>query len=152
MREDEVRGGYNLYIYVGDDPVMGYDSKGLVPDWCKCERKRDRWMRDCINICKDMNSQHGFGTAPDNILSGFLFGGLTGKVCGYFRFCSEYSGYVGAVVGVISVVLGSPDTLCCVKCLIMEDLVCAFWKHHHFPPHYLPGLGPGWESGPIYFD
>jgi len=30
---------------------MGYDSKGLVPDWCKCKRKRDEWERRCLYEC-----------------------------------------------------------------------------------------------------
>ena len=69
LREDEVRSkwDFNLYVYVGDNPVMGYDNFGFwgisfgpwayvlpkpkIPDWCKCKRKRDEFYWHCVNGC-----------------------------------------------------------------------------------------------------
>ena len=96
LREDEVRSDDNLYIYVKDNPVMGYDNSGFwgisfgpwayvppkpkIPDWCKCKRKRDEFFRRCVDRCRmrypggNRYERYGIGGAMSigEIINAFL--------------------------------------------------------------------------------
>jgi len=94
LREDEVKDkwDFNLYVYVGDNPVMGYDNfrfwgissgswayvppKPKIPDWCKCKRKRDEFYWHCVNGC--MLGYHG------NDLGGRIYGGGNLIISGFY--------------------------------------------------------------------
>ena len=120
--------GFLNVFYVEDNPVMGYDNKGLVPDWCKCKKGRNEWMENCLRSC----NSNGFSYSQ-----GIFFSAL----------CSAVSGAVGGgfIIGGISGVLCNPQFWCFLVCNEEERKIC-----EPEIPSYLPNLGPGWEAGPIY--
>ena len=68
--------GFLNVFYVEDNPVVGYDSKGFVPDWYKCKRKRDEFYWHCVNGC--MLGYHG------NDLGGRIYGGGNLIISGFY--------------------------------------------------------------------
>ena len=130
--------GFLNVFYVEDNPVMGYDSKGFVPDWCKCDKGRRRWRRKCESICR--------GTIPDgtnvcNFICTVIVGGILPIKNGYF------AGGVGWTICILLCKSGpkDEDIWCPYRCRLEERRIC-----EPEIPYFFPGLGPGWGSGPIY--
>ena len=136
--------GFLNVFYVEDNPVMGYDNKGLVPDWCKCEKWRRRWRRECESICR--------GTIPDstyacNIVCSAALGGILGGILPK----GVLSGAIvdgGSVVVCVLLCGSAPkdeNIWCPYRCRLEERRIC-----EPEIPYFFPGLGLGWGSGPIY--
>ena len=121
LREDEVRNGLNYYLYVKDNPVGYFDSRGededvadmygkwpppapedSIPDWCKCKKDRDKWYNDCVSRCMYLyNYRRNVGSDID------IFGvALIGSGwAAYFREEYRFSGLIGLIVGTASCIL-----------------------------------------------
>ena len=75
LREDLIN-KLNLYEYVKSNPVKGFDDKGLVPDWCKCEKDREKWFNKCLCKCFVIWYPHFSCGGYGDILNSFLKYGI----------------------------------------------------------------------------
>ena len=129
LREDPVRNGLNYYLYVNGNPVEGLDDKGLKPEWCKCEKTREKRRRECEEKCKqDHKGILGRHTVICSVGYGAL-SGLIGKILGSLEIVEspELAGaaIVGAGVTFIGGLICAPgDIWCPFKCWLDEITYC----------------------------